>query len=103
MIFTKMKKAIKEAIFVSGYSRAAIELQKRTDEQLVVAGLSRKLLARGYAAYPRREEVDAQVIPDNVSTLNTAKNTAKNGTKNSATSAISLNQTPIMPKTPKAA
>ena len=92
MIFTKMKKAIKEAILVSGYSRAATELRKLTDEQLVVAGLSRKLLAHGYAAYPWREEVDAQIIPDNVSLLNATSNAT-----------TSLNQTPIMPKTPKAA
>ena len=92
MIFTKMKKAIREAILVSGYSRAAIELQKLTDAQLIDAGLSRKLLARGYASYPWREKVDAQVIPDNVSTINATKNAT-----------ISLNQTPIMPKTPKAA
>ena len=97
MTFTNMKKTIKEAIFVSGYSRAAIELQKLTDEQLVVAGLSRKLLARGYAAYPWREEVDAQIIPDNVSRLN-----ATNKATVSA-SAKSVNQTPIMPQTPKAA
>ena len=91
MIFNNMKKAIKQAIFVSGYSRAAIELQKLTDEQLAVAGLSRNLLAHGYAAYPWREE-DTQAIPDNVSQLDAT---------NDAT--VSVNQNPILPQTTKAA
>lgn len=84
MIFTKIKKAI----LVSGYSRAAIQFQQLTDEQLASAGLSRRLLKLGHKAYPWREGVKAQGIPDNVSSLNAAK---------------SVNPTSIMPQAPKAA
>ena len=91
MIFTNMTNAIKQAILVSGYSRAAIELQKLTDEQLAVAGLSRNLLAHGYAAYPWRDE-DTQAIPDNISQFDATNNAT-----------VSVNPNPIMPQTTKAA
>ncbi len=76
MNFTKIKKSIKEAFMISGYSRTAIELLKLSDRQLEDIGISRALLKKGYTAYPWREEVLDQVIPDNVSSLNTAKKVA---------------------------
>ena len=90
MIFAKLKNTIKEAVYISGYSRAAIELQNLTDEQLVVAGLSRKLLERGYAAYPWCEESETQIADSgtsNVSMFNTQ----------------SVNQISVMPQAIKAA
>ena len=90
MILTKLKNSVKQAVYISGYSRAAIDLQKLTDEQLTVAGLSRKLLERGYAAYPWCEESETQIADigtGNVSILNTT----------------SVNQISIMSQTTKAA
>ena len=88
MIFTKIKNRIKEAFIISGYSRTAKELLELSDRQLEDIGFSRALLKRGVSAYPWREESLIQVIPDNVSNLNTTKIVA---------------QTPIMPQTKKAA
>ena len=91
MIFSNVINSIKQAALVSGYSRAAIELENLTDEQLVVAGLSRHLLAQGYAGYPWREE-ETQAIPDNVSQLDAISNAT-----------VSVNQNSITPPTIKAA
>ena len=96
MSFKKIINSIHNAFLVSGYSRTAKALFQLSDRQLEDLGISRALLKRGYAAYPWRVEAEAQAIPDNVSQLYATINAT-----NSATT--SLNQTPIMPKTPKAA
>jgi len=76
MNFTKIKRSLKEAFIRSGYSRTAIELLKLSDRQLDDIGVTRALLQKGHSAYPWRAEALDQVIPDNVSSLNTAKKEA---------------------------
>ncbi len=88
MIFSKIKNRIKEAFLVSGYSQTVKELRKLSDRQLADIGVSRELLKVGASAYPWREEKISQVIPKNVTNLNTLK---------------TVTHTPIMPRTPKAA
>jgi len=90
MIFSKIKKGIKEAFMVSGYSKTAKELLKLSETQLIDIGVSRELLKKGAKAYPWREEnsVFTKAIPSNVTQLKTKK---------------VIENTPIMPQTPKAA
>ena len=88
MNFANIKNRINEAILNYGYSRTAKELLKLSDRQLADVGISKVLLQSGYRAYPWRERAVTQVIPDNVTDLNTTKTVA---------------QTPIMPRRPKAA
>ena len=88
MIFSKIMKGIKEAFMVSGYSHTAKELLKLSERQLTDIGVSRELLKKGGKGYPWRSEEVLQVIPNNVTTLKTTK---------------VISNTPIMPKTPKAA
>ncbi len=88
MIFSKIKTRIKEAFIVSGYSSTVAELKKLSDRQLEDIGVSRELLKVGVKAYPWREEAVSQVIPSNVTNLNTLK---------------TVTHTPIMPQKPKAA
>lgn len=90
MIFSKIMKGIKEAFIVSGYSRTAKELSKLSAAQLTDIGVSRELLLKGGSAYPWREENLAlsKVIPSNITKLKTVK---------------VIENTPIMPQTPKAA
>ncbi len=88
MIFSKIKNRIKESFHVSGYSQTVKELRKLSDRQLADIGVSRELLKVGASAYPWREEKISQVIPKNVTNLNTLK---------------TVTHTPIMPRTPKAA
>jgi len=88
MIFSKIKTRIKEAFIVSGYSSTVKELKKLSDTQLADIGVSRELLNVGVSAHPWREELVSQVIPKNVTNLNTLK---------------TVTHTPIMPRTPKAA
>ena len=95
MNFKNVLKKINEAFLFSGYARTAQELYLLSDRQLDDLGISRALLKRGANSFPWRVEEQAQAIPDNVSQLNAAKD--------AATSSSSVNQTPVMPKTPKAA
>lgn len=71
MIFSKIKNGLKEALIVSGYSRTAKELSLLSDRQLADLGISRGLLKLGASAFPWREEVESQMIPDNVTNFNT--------------------------------
>ncbi len=90
MIFSKIMKRIKEAFMVSGYSRTAKILLTLSERQLADIGVSRELLLKGVEAYPWREETlkASQSIPSNVTKLKTTK---------------VIENTPIMPHTPKAA
>jgi len=90
MIFSKIMKGIKEAFIVSGYSRTAIELRNLSDSQLADIGVSRELLLLGAKGYPWRDEKvkPSTVIPSNVTKLKAKK---------------VIENTPIMPHTPKAA
>ena len=90
MIFNTIKNGIKEAFMVSGYSQTAKELLKLSERQLSDIGVSRELLLKGGRAYPWREEqhMVAKEIPSNVTTLRTNK---------------IIENTPIMPRRPKAA
>ena len=83
-------KGIKEAFMVSGYSKTAKELLKLSERQLLDIGVSRELLLKGAKAYPWREEKVSYstVIPSNLTKLNTKK---------------VIENTPVMPQTPKAA
>ncbi len=90
MIFSKIKNRIKEAFMVSGYSHTAKELLKLSERQLSDIGVSRELLVKGASAYPWRE-VDVRMtksIPSNVTKFKTNK---------------VIENTPIMPRRPKAA
>ena len=88
MIFSKMIKRIKEAFVVSGYSQTVKELSKLSDRQLADIGVSRELLSLGASGYPWREETVAKAIPNNVTNFQTKK---------------VIENTPIMPRRPKAA
>ena len=88
MMFNKMLNRIKETFMVSGYSQTVKELRKLSDRQLVDIGISRDLLKLGAKGYPWREEKVLLVVPNNVTNLHTKKIIAN---------------TPIMPRTPKAA
>ena len=90
MIFNTIKNGIKEVFIVSGYSKTAKELLKLSERQLNDIGVSRELLLKGAKAYPWREEKASlsKAIPSNVTKLKTTK---------------IIENTPIMPQTPKAA
>ena len=90
MIFNTIKKGIKEAFMVSGYSHTAKELLKLSERQLNDIGVSRELLLKGAKAYPWRDEKVSmsKAIPSNVTKFRTTK---------------VIENTPIMPQTPKAA
>jgi len=89
MIFSTITKGIKEAFIVSGYSKTAKELLKLSERQLSDIGVSRELLLKGAKAYPWRDEKQvSQTIPLNLTRLKTSK---------------VIENTPIMPHTPKAA
>lgn len=83
-------KGIKEVFMVSGYSKTAKELLKLSESQLTDIGVSREQLLKGAKAYPWRDEkvTPSMVIPSNVTQLKTKK---------------IIENTPIMPQTPKAA
>ena len=88
MIFSKIKKGLKEAFIVSGYSRTAKELSFLSDRQLADLGVSRALLKQGASAFPWREELESLNIPDNVTKFGRFKTPY---------------EASIMPKTQKAA
>ena len=90
MNFNKIISNVKEAIIVSGYSRTAKELLKLSERQLNDIGVSRELLTRGGKAYPWRDERKgiSNSIPANVTKFRTTK---------------IIENSPIMPSTPKAA
>lgn len=77
---------INDGLMLSGYSRTAIELRKLSDKRLAELGISKELLEKG--AYPWREEIVSQEIPDNLTTLKTIETDSKKL---------------VMPQTPKAA
>ena len=90
MNFSQIINRIKEAFVVSGYSRTVKMLQGLSDQQLADIGISRRLLKQGASAYPWREEqvVVSQVVPVNLTKISTSK---------------IIENTPIMPRAPKAA
>lgn len=90
MNFSNVMNKIKEAIIVSGYSRAAKELQALSDRQLEDIGFSRGLLEQGGSAYPWRIEDQAasQETPANLTTIDTSS---------------TFDNSPVRPQTPKAA
>ena len=92
MNFKNVLTKLNESFLHSGYARTAQELNMLSDRQLDDLGISRALLKLGANGFPWRPEEPAQAIPDNVSQIKAAK---------AATS--SIDQTSIMPKTPKAA
>ena len=60
---TQFAASIQKAILISGYSRAAQELLRLSDEQLAQAGLSRSKLKKGYAGHPWKiDTASAEVI-----------------------------------------
>ena len=91
MNFKNVLKKLNEAFVFSGYARTAQELNLLSDRQLDDLGISRALLKLGANGFPWRPEEPAQAIPDNVSQFNVAS------------SSSSVKQTPVMPKTSKAA
>ena len=90
MIFNTIKKGIKEAFMVSGYSQTAKELLKLSERQLTDIGVSRELLMKGGRAYPWRDEslTVSQSMPSNITKFRTKK---------------VIENTPIMPRRPRAA
>ena len=91
MNFSKLKNGLKAALINSGYSRTARELNRLSNSQLKDIGISRALLKKGASAFPWREETISQIVPNNVTNLNTLRNVAD------------VEAMPEMPKTPKAA
>ena len=73
MNFSKIIKRISEGLILSGYSRTAQELNLLSDKQLADIGINRELLKLGAKAFPWREEEVAKIIPNNVTTLTSAK------------------------------
>ncbi len=88
MKLIKIKNKIKNVFTVYGHYLTAVELSKYSTSQLADAGISKQQLSLGVSAYPWRLAAVSQDIPDNASKLN-------------ATNAV--NETQVMPRTPKAA